>query len=737
MTAYRDLRSSISRRGFMVGAAGFTFGIAAGLPESSGVAAAAEAGKDNVLSPWVTLSPDGTVAIMSPAAEMGQGSFTSLPLIIAEELDADWSKVKIVVAPPNDALYANPNFGYMYTASSNAVTAYFTPLRRFGAQVRKVLLANAAQHWNVPVDELSTGPSVVIHEKSGRRLDYGEIAGFAEVPAQAPAVKDEELKLTSGFRLIGKDVMRVDMPGKVNGTAQYSIDVQVPGMLYGAILRAPVEGAAPDKVDDAKARATSGVVAIVPLPYGVGVIAETPWAAFNAKKALEVTWTRDGKAWGFDSDKGAEAYAAAARDPQQLPVQNWVKEGDVPQALQNAAMVVEADYGCGFLYHAQMEPLNGVAAVSPQGDAVEIWVGVQSKTVAVTVAANALGIAPDKVVLHDMLMGGGFGRRGHRDEEFVHDAVVLSNAVKKPVKMMWTREDDVRNGRFYPLSAHYLRGGLDGAGKLVALHHRKASDQVTAFQDPIRYVQIKGRDTIPFANLDPKYYAIANRLAEAVPMDNGVRSSTLRGVANLSNVFAIESFIDELALKSGADPAAFRRGLVANAPRSLALIDAVTRMSEWDRKRTDTALGIGFENYSNTLIAEVAEVSVDRRSGVIRVHDIWVAIDPGIAVQPDSIRAQTESSVVWGIGFALGERITIKDGAVQQSNFTDYHVPRMNQIPEIHIELIATDNHPSGVGQMAMPLVAPVIANAVARLTGARLRYAPMTPDRVLAALKA
>ena len=220
-------------------------------------------------------------------------------------------------------------------------------------------------------------------------------------------------------------------------------------------------------------------------------------------------------------------------------------------------------------------------------------------------------------------------------------------------------------------------------------------------------------------------------------MDNGVRSSTLRGVANLSNVFAIESFIDELALKSGTDPAAFRRGLVANAPRSLALIDAVTRMSEWDRKRTDTALGIGFENYSNTLIAEVAEVSVDRRSGAIRVHDIWVAIDPGIAVQPASIRAQKKSSVVWGLGFALGERITIKDGAVQQSNFTDYHVPRMNQIPEIHIELIATDNHPSGDGQMALPLVAPVIANAVARLTGARLRYAPMTPDRVLAALKA
>jgi isoquinoline 1-oxidoreductase beta subunit len=736
MTACRDLRSSVSRRGFMVGAGGLTFGIAAGLPQSLGSVKAAESGREVVLTPWVTISTDGTVSIISPAAEMGQGSLTSLPLILAEELDADWSKVRVVVAPPNDALYANPNFTYMYTAASNAVTAYFKPLRRFGAQVRKVLLENAAKHWGVPVAELTTGPNVVIHEKSGRRLDYGEIAAFAEVPAQAPEVKDEELKPASRFRLIGKDVMRIDLPGKVNGTAQYSIDVYAPGMLYGAVLRAPVEGATPDKIDDAKARAVVGVIDIVRLPYGVGVIAETPWAAFDAKDALEVTWTRSGKGWGFDSDKGIEAYAAVARDLQQ-PGELWEMQGDAPQELQRAATIVEGEYRCDFLYHAQMEPLNAVAAVSPRGDAVEIWVGVQSKTVAVTVAAAALGIAPDKVVLHDMLMGGGFGRRGHRDEEYVHDAVVLSKAVRKPVKMIWTREDDVHNGRFYPLSAHYLRGGFDAAGRLVALHHRKACAEVTPFQDPVSYERQKRRDFIAFTGLDLKYYAIPNRLAEAVAQDSGVRTSSLRGIAHLSNIFAIESFIDELARKRGADPAAFRRSLVAASPRSLAVIDAVMRMSEWDRKRTGTALGIGFQNYSNTLISEVAEVSVDRRSGVIRVHNIWVALDPGIAVQPDNVLAQTEGSVVWGLGFALAERITVKDGVVQQTNFSDYHVPRMNEIPEIQIELITTDNHPTGVGQMATPLVAPAIGNAVAGLTGVRLRHAPMTPDRVLAALNA
>src|SRR5467141_3847195 len=293
-------KTDVSRRTLMIGAAGFTFAVASGL--RPGTAAVARSGNVE-LSPWVTISTDDTVAIMSPAAEMGQGSLTSLPLILAEELDADWAKVRVVVAPPNDALYKNPAFGYMYTAGSNAVTAYFKDLRKFGAQVRKVLLANAGSRWEVPVAELTTGPNVVIHEKSGRRLTYGEIAAFAEVPAAATEIAESELKSPEKFRRIGKDVMRVELPQKVNGTAQYSIDVQVPGLLYGAILRAPVEGSGPDKIDDAKAKAIAGVVRIVPLPYGVGVIAETPWAAFDAKDALKVTWTRGGKAWGFNSEK--------------------------------------------------------------------------------------------------------------------------------------------------------------------------------------------------------------------------------------------------------------------------------------------------------------------------------------------------------------------------------------------------------------------------------------------------
>jgi isoquinoline 1-oxidoreductase subunit beta len=319
----------------------------------------------------------------------------------------------------------------------------------------------------------------------------------------------------------------------------------------------------------------------------------------------------------------------------------------------------------------------------------------------------------------------------------VHDSVVLSNAVKKPVKMMWTREDDFRNGRFYPLSAHYLKAGFDPAGKLVAFHHRKACDVVSAFQEPARLAKDKGRDRVSFTGVEAKYYAVPNHLAEAVPQDSGIRTSSLRGVAHLSNLFGIESFIDELALKRGVDPIAFRRALVASSPRSLAVLDSVTRMSDWSRKRQDAGLGIAFADFAGTLIAAVAEVGVDRTSGAVTVPKMWVALDCGIAVQPDSVRAQIEGGLVYGLGFALWERITIKDGQVEQVNFYDYHVPRINEVPEIEIDLIVTDNRPTGVGEAVTSLVAPAIGNAVAALTGVRLRVAPMTPERVAAALKA
>jgi isoquinoline 1-oxidoreductase beta subunit len=731
-----DTPVSVGRRRFMLGAAGLTFGVAAGVPHFAASAAAAVQGSARtVLNPWVTLATDGTVYIMSPATEMGQGSLTSIPVILADEMDADWQRVRIVPAPPVDKIYGNPRFGYsMYTAGSATVTGYFTAMREFGTQVRYVLMDNAASRWNVPMAELTTEPGAVLHAKSGRRLSYGEIAAFARIPEKAPAVVLDPLD-RARFRLIGTDVGRVDVPGKTNGTAQYSIDVQVPGMIYGAILREPVEGAAPERIDDAAARAIDGVIAIVPLKYGVGILADSPWTAFKAKNALKVTWSRKATGWGHSSEQALDGFAAIERDASRKGVA-WETKGDVHASMKRAVQVFEGEYRADYAYHAQMEPLNSVAAVSPAGDAVEIWVGTQSQTTAVTAVAKALGIPENKVTYNGMLMGGGFGRRGHRDVEFIVDSVLMSKAAGKPVKVIWTREDDVHQGRFRPLYVNKLRAGIDASGNIVAWHHRLVCDRVLAFMDPVRYATAKGRDNIAMRGTEIPTYEIPDQLAEGVHVDTGMRTAPLRAIGVGQNAFANEVFMDEIASMLKVDPVQFRLKHLKGAPRARHAIEEVARMSGWGSKRAaGRELGFAYLDYSGTQLAGVAEVSIDKTSGAIKVHRFWCTIDAGVAVQPDNIIAQTESSIVYGLGLALTERITIEDGMVKQSNFCDYHVPRMKDVPELEIKLIQTPNHPTGAGQMATPLVAPAISNAVYRLTGVRLRQQPMLSGRVQVAL--
>jgi len=730
----------IDRRRFMVGAAGLTFGVAFGAPSflrlASGEAQAAAA-KDVTINPWVTLSTDGTVTIMSPAAEMGQGSLTALPVILADELDADWSKVKIVPAPPRGKLYGNPAFGgEQYTAGSATVRGYFNSLRTFGAQVRYVLMDNVAQRWNVPVSELATEPGVVLHAKSGRRISYGEIAGFAKVPAEAPQVAPEPVSKAK-FRLIGRDLPRVDVAGKANGTAPYSIDVQLPNMVYGAILREPVEGAAPERIDDAAARAIEGVIDIVPLKYGVGVLADSPWAAFKAKNALKVTWNRKARGWGFSNDKGFEQFTAVARDLSKAGI-SWDSKGDAKAALAKATSVVEGEYRADYCYHAQMEPLNSVASVAPTGDAVEVWVGTQSQTITVAAVAKALGIPEEKVKFNGLLLGGGFGRRGNRDVEFIVDSVLMSKAARRPVKVMWTREDDVHNGRFRPLYVNRIRAGLDASGKIVAWHHRVVSDEVLAFMDPVRFKSAKGRDNIAMRGTELPTYAIAHQLSEGLQQPTGMRTNPLRAIGVGQNSFATEVFLDEIAAKQGVDPIEFHLRLLDASPlgqRARVAIEEVARMADWKRKRAGRGLGFAYLDYSGSQLGGIAEVSVDKQSGAIKVHHFWCTIDCGVPVQPDNVIAQTESSIVYGLGLALTERITIADGMVQQSNFSNYHVPRMLDLPEVHIKLIPTRNAPTGAGQMATPLVPTAISNAVFQLTGVRLRQQPMLADRVKLAM--
>jgi isoquinoline 1-oxidoreductase subunit beta len=734
-TRSRTFEATPSRRQVMIGAAGLSFAIAIGGRADAAVIAADRTGQ--TLTPWVSIAPDGTVIIMSAATEMGQGSMTSLPLIIAEELDADWSKVRIVPAPVNEKIYGNPGFGgMMYTAGSNAVTSYYKNLRLFGAQTRRVLLINAANKLGVPESELSTERGVVVHAKSGKKLGYGEIAAFAEVPAEAPQVLPEDLKKPSQFRLITKDVIRAELPKKINGSAQYSIDVQMPGMLYGAVLRAPVEGAKPEKFEEAKVMAIKGVVKAVSLPWGVGVVAETPWAAFAGRREIEtsVSWSKDGKGWGFDSDKGLVAFAAAAKDPNATAT-DWFKLGDVRAEMPKAASTFEAEYLCDYAYHAQMEPLNGVASVSPTGDSAEVWCGTQSQTMALEATANALGIPREKVKLHDMLLGGGFGRRGARDMEFLIDAVMLSKAVGKPVKSMWTREDDVHNGRFRPLSAHYLRAGFDTDGKLMAWQHRLVGDRVTPFADPVRYAKAGKKYFILMLGADAKGYDVAHQLVEQVYEDTGIRTAPLRGIGFTANKFATEAFVDELAYRGKTDPVKYRLDLLSKTPRAQKVMQRAAQMADWERKRDGTGLGAAYIDYSGTQVAAVVEISIDRGTGKIKVQNVWCAIDCGTAVQPDNVVAQTESSIVYGIGLALTERISIKDGAVEQSNFYDYIVSRNRDVPPMHVEVIQTDNHPTGVGQMATPLITPAVSNAVMALIGKRLRHAPFIEERVKKAI--
>jgi isoquinoline 1-oxidoreductase beta subunit len=737
--SFKRYTAGVSRRQLMTGIAGLTFAMAIDRRDVATAAAVTANAKGAIFSPWASIAPDGTITIMSPAAEMGQGSMTSLPLILAEELDADWDQVRILRPPIIEKIYGNPAYGgAMFTAGSTAVTAYFNELRVFGAQVRRVLLDNAGKKWGVPVAELTTEPSVVLHRKSGRRLTYGEIASFATIPATAPEIKSERLKNTSDFRLIGNDVMRVELPGKVNGSVTYSIDVQIPGMIYGAVLKSPVEGGGPEQFDEPKVKAIAGVMATVRLADGVGVLAQTPWAAFAGKAAVEqtITWNRTGKAWGFDSDKGIAAFAAAASDLTVPVTSDWFKQGNAEGALGTSTTVIDGEYRCDYAYHAQIEPLNAVAAVSSAGDAVEIWCGTQSLTAALDTIAAALGITREKIKLHYTLLGGSFGRRGQRNDDYLVHAVLLSKAAGRPVKMMWTREDDVHNGRFRPITAHYLRAGLDASGRIVAWHQRLAGDRVLPFIDSVRYERAGKKDAILMLGVELRSYDIANQYCGLIYRDTGVRTSSLRGISYTANKFVTEAFLDEIARARGIDPVQLRLDLLKNTPRGRAVVERVAQMANWGAKRADgRALGFAFIDYSDSSLGGIAEISVDRASGQIRVHNFWCSIDCGIPVQPDNIIAQTQSSIVYGMGMALTEQISIQNGAVQQSNFYDYQVMRMSDIPDIQIEIVKTDNHPTGAGQMGTPLVAPAINNAFAALTGKRLRETPMTPDRVKAAL--
>ena len=596
-------RLSVTRRDFIAGTAGltFTFGLR-GLGLVSG-SQATDAG----LWPnwWLSIATDGTVTIMSPAAEMGQGSFTALPAIIAEELDADWAQVKITQSPMDAQKYGNPWYnGSLSYSSSATVRAYYKPLRVAGAQARRVLLDAVAAKWGVPVAELSTEPSIVIHASSGRRISYGEVATFAQAPAELPKIEEKDLKPLSRFRLIGADLPRDEVPLKVRGTAKYAIDVRLPGMIYGALLQSPYEGGAPAKIDDAKARQVSGILDVVKLPNGVGVLGTSVEATQAAKRALSVTWT-DAPGALFDSEKFLEEFAAVARDKGKRGV-DFFNAGDVEKALPAAKTVMRAEYRTRHVYHAQMEPLNATASIALDGKSAEIWIGTQSPTGVMNSVAQLLQTTPDRITVHQHWLGGGYGRRSPADVGI--DAVRLAKAAGKPVKLIWSREDDMKAGKFRPMTAHYIEAGLDAEGRIVAWHHRVIAELVVGYMAPALLEKIGGKDHILMKGSVLEHYGIPNRRSEFVRQIRGARLAPWRGVGVGHNLLAIEGFIDEIALSQGKDPLAYRLDHTRNSPRATHLLKTVAEMADWSRKRESRALGIAIEEKDETLVAGIAEI---------------------------------------------------------------------------------------------------------------------------------
>ncbi len=730
----------LSRRGFLAASGGLSFAVllGAGVGATDPVLAQAnEAGLKT--SVWVTIGTDDSVVVTTPAGEMGQGTTTALPLILAEELDADWSKVRMELAPPNARVYGNPHpllNGGQASLASIAVPGYFTPLRMAGAQARRVLMDAAAAKWGVPVTELSTDTGRVIHAASGQRMSYGEIAKFATVPAELPKITLAELKKPEQYKLIGRaDIGRSDVLSKVTGQAKYGIDTMVPDMVYATVLESPVEGCRPDFVNTAEAMAVPGVIQVIPMPFGVAVLANTVEATRAARNVLKpkVTWTIVGVVGAtHDSDKAKEEYARNGRAADAKPMTAY-KKGEAADALASAAKVIEASYWTEYTAHAQLEPMNCVARVAADSQSAEVWVGTQAPVLVTLACAGVLKTTPDKIRVNQVLMGGGFGRRITPD--IAAQAVAIANASKKTVKLILTREDDMAASRPRPMTHQILKAGLDAQGKLVGWRHRIVAENVDAVAAPPRFAATGGKDYIGWQGSDLPHYDIPNWMSEGVREIRGMRVHAFRGIGAGHNKFAIECFLDEVAQARQMDPLAMRLELTQNDARAKAVLEAVAEMSDWKKKRRGRALGLAFADYHGTVAAGVAEVSLNRKTGQIKVHNYWTAADPGLVIQPESVLGQLEGAAVWGLSVALLEEITIKGGAVQQSNFNDYPVLRMSDMPEIHTKILSSGAAPTGMGEIGVGPVAPAIANALAQLTGKRIRELPMSPARVKKAL--
>ena len=662
---------------------------------------------------FIRIGRDGQIVLVMPYVEMGQGTYTSIPMLIAEELEVDLNQVRLEHAPANEKLYANPLLGVQATGNSNAIRGAWQPLRQAGATARTMLVAAAAKRWNVDPASCRAQSGEVLHEPTKRKLKYGALAAEA---ARMPMPEKVALKASENFKLIGTPAKRLDTPAKVNGTAIYGIDVRPPGVKIATLAQSPVFGGRIKSVDDKAARAVKGVRQIVRLDDAVAVVADHMGAAKKGLAALVIEWDDGPYAKLNTSDIAAELEKATLNSG--AVAQNI---GDVGKTMPAAVTKVEATYQVPFLAHAAMEPMN--CTVHVRKDGCEVWTGTQAMTRAQAAAAKTTGLPLDKVVVHNHLIGGGFGRRLESDG--VTRAVQIAQHVDGPVKVVWTREEDIQHDMYRPYFFDRISAGLDEKGKPVSWNSRFAGSSIIARYLPPAFNNGLDPDTTEGA-ID-LVYTIPNMHVEYVRMEPpGIPTAFWRSVGPSHNVFVTESFMDELAASAKQDAVAYRRALLDKAPRAKAVLDLAAEKAGWGHALPErVGRGVALQFVFATYMAHVAEVEV-ANDGAVRVRRVVCAVDCGTVVNPDTVRAQIQSAVIFGITAALYGGITLKSGRVEQSNFHDYPVLRMNEAPAIEVYIVQSSEPPGGMGEAGTSAIVPAVANAVFAATGKRLRNLPV-----------
>ena len=705
----------LDRRTFLVGAARVGGGLALGvLAPASARAVSAVASGAAEIDCWVLIAPDDAVTIRVARAEMGQGAMTGLAMLVAEELQCDWAMVRTEFVAPQDNMRRGRIWGDMSTGASRSIAASQDYLRRAGATAREMLIAAAAARWNVPASQCSAQSSTIAHAASGRTLRYGEVADDAAKLKPPAAVA---LKPPSAWTLAGKPRKRLDVFDKVTGRPIYAIDVRLPGMLYAAIRQCPVFGGTLKSVDESALKAMKGVRRVVRMPNAVAVVADSWWRANQAVKALDVTWDNRGN--GALSTAAIRDHVRAGLDARQAQVGR--SDGDVAAGLARAVRRVEADYEVPFLAHATMEPQTCTAHVRP--DRVEVWAPSQDASTALATAALAAGVPDSKVVIHSMLLGGGFGRRG-TIQEFIRQAVLIAKEADGPVKLVWSREEDIQHDLYRPFGMARLAAGLDASGMPIAWSIRLAGPSFVASIVPNLTGNFLDRSYVSGLT-EEMPYAVPNYLIDYVIRPTPVPLGVWRAINYTQNAFYKECFVDEMAHAAGIDPYRFRRRLVRNNPKNLAVLDAAARRAGWDTPPAPGVFrGIALNEACGSYCAQVAEVSVD--DGHVRVHRVVAAIDCGHVVNPLSIEMQTQGAVVYALTAALYNEITVKDGAAAQSNFDSYPMLRIADTPKVETVMVPSGDFWGGVGEPPVPPLAPAVCNAIFAATGKRIRSLPL-----------